>query len=230
MNNQLKTKILTPRSAELVSSRGSDNQVYNDGRELAHKLFSKIKSRGRFRGYDQTQIEKQLIAEIKDTIVSSGKEITLEEIVFPVNESVFTHCVSLCGRGGSGKTHQFITLIDGILNGIVAESSNNHSERVQKYPHIIPLFQMEGLIKETAMSIAPIHLNMAQLMTSLFSVIQKRIKTENTLLFCMLYIRMALWLATMLLLRIIRPIFQTNTILVPLLGLNLCVYPAQTLL
>ena len=118
----------------------SEVHLSHDGRKLAHKLFSKIKSRGRFRGYDQTQTEKRLIVEIKDTIVSSGKEITLEEIVFPVNESAFTHSVSLCGRGGSGKTHQFITLIDGILNGIAAESGNNQLERVQKYPNIIPFY------------------------------------------------------------------------------------------
>lgn len=122
--------------------------LYN-GRELAHKLFSKIKSRGRFRGYDQTQTEKRLIAEIKDTIVSSGKEITLEEIVFPVNEEVFTHSVSLCGRGGSGKTHQFITLIDGILNGIASESGNNQLERTQKYTHIIPFYLELNKVSES---------------------------------------------------------------------------------
>lgn len=132
------TVINEPKIEQPVSN--SEEHPLYDGRELAHKLFSKIKSRGRFRGYDQTQTEKGLIAEIKDTIVSSGKEITLEEIVFPVNESVSTHSVSLCGRGGSGKTHQFITLIDCILNGIAAESGNNQSERVQKYPHIIPFY------------------------------------------------------------------------------------------
>ena len=49
----------------------SEVHLSHDGRKLAHKLFSKIKSRGRFRGYDQTQTEKRLIVEIKDTIVSS---------------------------------------------------------------------------------------------------------------------------------------------------------------
>ena len=108
-----------------------------EGRKLANVLFEKIKGRGRFRGYDQSKGKR--ITQIKDTVLSNGQEITLEEIVFPGKSEDAAHSVSLCGRGGSGKTHQFLTLIDGILNGIALSDVPGNTP-IQRYSQTIPFY------------------------------------------------------------------------------------------
>lgn len=115
------------------------NEMLPDGRELACKLFKKIQNRGRFLSYKKTYDDNHIIKEIKDTIIASGTEVTLEQIVFPPSQPESKHSVSLCGKGGSGKTHQFITLIDGILNGFI-EEHGEEIQRIQRHTEIIPLY------------------------------------------------------------------------------------------
>lgn len=111
--------------------------ILEEGRRYAAKIFEKIYGHGRFLGYSETENNR---LEIKDIVVSSEKETTLEEIVFtPTHENPeCTHSVSLCGRGGAGKTHEFIKLIDIILNGKLTGGENG--KRVQCYSEVVPLY------------------------------------------------------------------------------------------
>ena len=88
-------------------------------RNISRKYFSIIKNRGRFKGYSDVQESEEVITEISDTIflknIEGSKEKTLEDIVFPQDHN-WKDSISLCGKGGSGKTYQFLRLIDIILD------------------------------------------------------------------------------------------------------------------
>lgn len=131
---QRNQKISKPMTQSVSTKKTSP-----DGRELAGKLFKKTQNRGRFLSYKKTYDDNHIIKEIKDTIIASGTEVTLEQIVFPPSQPKSKHSVSLCGKGGSGKTHQFVTLIDGILNGFI-EEHGEEIQRIQRHTEIIPLY------------------------------------------------------------------------------------------
>ena len=109
--------------------------IISNPRALAERLYQTIVGFGRFKGYNET--EEKSITNIKDTIRSNSEEKTLEEIVFSLNSMMkFTnqeYSVCLYGKGGSGKTHQFINLIHEILYGL------DEKENL-KYPNVLPYY------------------------------------------------------------------------------------------
>lgn len=102
------------RFEKIINTNNSD-----DVRNISRKYFNIIKNRGRFRGYSDVQESEEVITEIADAIflknIEGSVEKTLEEIVFP-QEHEWNDSISLCGKGGSGKTHQFLNLIEIILD------------------------------------------------------------------------------------------------------------------
>ena len=70
-------------------------------------------------------------------MIRNGKQYSLEEIIFPTNPddkgAYWSHSVSLCGKGGTGKTHQFLNLIKEILYG-------KDSTGELRYAEIIPFY------------------------------------------------------------------------------------------
>lgn len=126
-----------------LQNRNFTPGVISNPRILAEKLFQTIVGYGRFRGYNETN--NRPITDIKDTIQSNSKEMTLEEIVFafdPQKAAIAqTHSVSLYGKGGSGKTHQFINLIKEILFEL---NQNGYL----KYPDILPYYlELNDIVK-----------------------------------------------------------------------------------
>ena len=109
-------------------------------RDISRKYFSIIKNRGRFKGYSDVQESEEVITEIADTIflknIEGSIETTLEEIVFPQDQK-WNDSISLCGKGGSGKTYQFLCLIDIILD-----------ENNKIYHEIIPFYLALNDIKK----------------------------------------------------------------------------------
>ena len=114
-------------SYELINSNSTD-----EVRKISKKYFNIIKNRGRFKGYSEVQESKEVITKIADVIflknLEGSIEKTLEEIVFP-QEMEWKDSISLCGKGGSGKTYQFLRLIE-----IILDENNN------KYHEIIPFY------------------------------------------------------------------------------------------
>lgn len=104
-------------------------------RSYATVLFKKIEGYGRFRSYKETYDNP--IRNISDTLIRNGKQYSLEEIIFPTNPddkgAYWSHSVSLCGKGGTGKTHQFLNLIKEILYG-------KDSTGELRYAEIIPFY------------------------------------------------------------------------------------------
>lgn len=121
--------------AQYYKTNSSTLNMMSNPRKLAEKIFKTIVGLGRFKGYDQT--DDKPITDIKDTILSNSKERTLEEIVFGIGsqfkENTCEYSVSLYGKGGSGKTHQFISLIKEILFGL-------DENKQLKYPDTIPYY------------------------------------------------------------------------------------------
>lgn len=101
-------------------------------RKISRKYFNIIKNRGRFKGYSDVQESEEVITEITDSIfmqnIGGSIEKTLEEIVFPEDHK-WGDSISLCGKGGSGKTYQILRLIEIILD-----------EKNRIYHGIIPFY------------------------------------------------------------------------------------------
>lgn len=101
-------------------------------RNSSKKYFNIIRNRGRFKGYSDVQESEEVITGIADAIflknIEGCVEKTLEEIVFP-KDHTWSNSVSLCGKGGSGKTYQFLHLIEIILD-----------EKNKMYQEIIPFY------------------------------------------------------------------------------------------
>ena len=101
--------------------------------EVLIKCFESIKNQGRYKSYSN---QKYKISKIKNTfkISTEPESKSLEEIVF-MNGTV--NNVSICGRGGSGKTFQLIHLAEYIL------SPDNKKDNVE--PLYIPLNQFNTI-------------------------------------------------------------------------------------
>lgn len=116
-------------------------------RSKAETHFKKIENYGRFKSYSETY--KNPIRNILDTIIRDKKQFSLEDIVFPSNRNDknvdWSHSVSLCGKGGTGKTHQFLNLIREILYGKKEDGKLKYSNIVPFYIELNDINNLESI-------------------------------------------------------------------------------------
>ncbi len=108
---------------------GIPSNIY---RKKANEYFKKICSIGRFEKYwpKESDDTKHYINGINVSLKTSGeKSISFEDILFPPNTNIDqeTSSISLCGKGGIGKTFLILRMMETIFK-------NN------KYANIIPLY------------------------------------------------------------------------------------------
>lgn len=104
-------------------------------RNIADTYFKKICSIGRFEKYwsEDSDSTKHFIKDIDVSLKTSGengkKSISFEEVLFPSDKSPeqATSSISLCGKGGIGKTFLILRVMETIFKS-------------RKYNNIIPLY------------------------------------------------------------------------------------------
>lgn len=95
----------------------TSNAININIKVISKEYFHKVMKYGRFKSYNDSK--KNFIEEIENRLSVNGedKSMTLEDIVFNNKTSLnAVKSVSLLGRGGSGKTHQMLRLIDMIIS------------------------------------------------------------------------------------------------------------------
>ncbi len=101
----------------LISSKFPDDEEFDtiSARSLASTQFSSLTDRGRLHDYLKTKCNSITIKN-KFLVEKDSTPLELKDIVFP-NDNVDSVCsVSLYSVGGSGKTHQLLSLYDLIIN------------------------------------------------------------------------------------------------------------------
>lgn len=117
---------------ELPAKKTKSSVNENLFKKIAHDYFKKICSIGRFEKYwpKESDDKKHYIKGIDVSLKTSGiKSISFEHILFPpdkpINEE--TSSISLCGKGGIGKTFLILRAMETIFTA-------------EKYQNIIPLY------------------------------------------------------------------------------------------
>lgn len=101
------------------------------GKKLSKDYFESISDRGRFKSYINTNGERIIIKNKLKTSRNSD-EYDLSELVFGTvdnNQTINNSSISLHGVGGTGKTHQLLSLYDLIING---ENNGFESSKLPK--------------------------------------------------------------------------------------------------
>lgn len=120
---------------EQATTEDVTNSSLSNLRNIAHTYFKKICSIGRFEKYwsEESDSTKHFIKNIDVSLKTSGKNgnksISFEEVLFPSDKlpEQATSSISLCGKGGIGKTFLILRVMETIFKNI-------------KYNNIIPLY------------------------------------------------------------------------------------------